>query len=44
MDAIDGHFMICGRCKVGIIEIWPKGCVGNENNFNKLSDLESLGL
>ena len=32
--------MICGRCKVGIIQSRMDGYLGNEKDFNKLSTRE----
>ena len=44
VEAIDWHRMICGRCKVGIIENLLEGYLGNEKDFNKLSNLENTGF
>ena len=44
VEDIDGHHMICGRCKVGIIENRLEGYLRNEKDFNKLSTLENLGF
>ena len=40
VEAIDGNHMICGRCKVGIIQSRMDGYLGNEKDFNKLSTRE----
>ena len=44
VEAIDGNHMICGRCRVGIIEIRLEGYLGNEKDFNKPSALVYLGF